>query len=814
MLIYIAKSIACLALLWGFYKIFLERESIHAFKRFFLLGSIIAAFVIPLITFVQYVELPPQTYNVVHEAPETILSPLLREPEPVNYWPLVLWGIYSIGLLLFGYKFIKNLGAITYKIRINPKLKMGRFTNVLLREKVAPHTFLKYIFLNRQAFEAEQIPKEVLIHERAHALQRHSWDILFIELLQVIFWFNPFVYAFKTSIRLNHEFLADQAVLKQGTALTNYQKTLLYFASGPSSPALSNTIYYSSIGAERNGSIKKRFTIMKKKTSKNSMIIRGMLLLPILGLLTYGFSDTKVIQTEPAETPVFTEQATRVQSNTPEKDNYYAKVTFKFKDKNGTIIRQASYSELTPQEKSALPEPHSLSLRPKKPSEKDLNDWKDKNMYGIWLDGKRMDNDNLSDYKPSDFGTFIVSELEKNAKNYGNHLYQVNLYSQGAYKKQSLEILQPLDEGVVIYIPDASRTKTKVPPTNQSSVSNKQNDSLKLIKDWYITIDGKKYYYLRDANRVWHYYDSNKKEVKLDIVAEYLKKYNTYNTLKDNGTHYVDKSKNEQILLDVLFSELGGMCFRMSPANRPKIKRPVNPYAPYLKFVVNGKTVLKKPDELTEEDKKLIPPPPPAPSVSQNVQSSLKSVQPITQKQLQSIPPPPPPYKVPERGKVYSKELLKALEQFQKAGVAYGKAIAKHKKEGGNTVNRLNKMYENLMVLYNNYVELAIEEKLMTPRPPQPTKVLQSKGRQIPPPPPPAPKTPIEHLKEMVEKDAEIYFEGKEITSDKALEILKKSKKIRVLTRHEGLRRPIVELSSKSYFHPIPTNQNHVHEAF
>jgi bla regulator protein blaR1 len=65
------------------------------------------------------------------------------------------------------------------------------------------------------------------------------------------------------------------------------------------------------------------------------------------------------------------------------------------------------------------------------------------------------------------------------------------------------------------------------------------------------------------------------------------------------------------------------------------------------------------------------------------------------------------------------------------------------------------------------------------------------------PPRPPSPKSPLEHMMEMAEKNAIFYFEGKKISSDKALEILKKSKKINIRTRHEGLERPIVELSSK-----------------
>jgi hypothetical protein len=85
------------------------------------------------------------------------------------------------------------------------------------------------------------------------------------------------------------------------------------------------------------------------------------------------------------------------------------------------------------------------------------------------------------------------------------------------------------------------------------------------------------------------------------------------------------------------------------------------------------------------------------------------------------------------------------------------------------------------------------EIKEVPPLPLSPSPV-QGEIKEVPPPPP-SPKSPEEHMIEMAEKDAVFYFDGKKISSDKAIKILKESKKISVLTRHEGLERPIVELS-------------------
>lgn len=295
MLIYLLKFSACLSIFLVFYKLVLERESMHHLKRYFLLAALILAFGIPLITFTQYVK--PIIANTVSPSFDNFdnFSEITTAPIEVDYTPLILWTIYGVGVLLFGIKFLWNLSNIYYKIQHNPKEKNHSFINVLLKDFILPHTFFSYIFLNRQKFETKQIPQEVFWHEQEHAKQKHSLDVLFIELLQVVFWFNPLVYLAKHAIKLNHEFLADEAVLKHGIEPSNYQQLLLTYSSNVPEPKLANAINYSSI--------KKRFTVMKTHTSKQNIWIRSLLLLPLVALTLYGFSETQIIEKEiPIET--------------------------------------------------------------------------------------------------------------------------------------------------------------------------------------------------------------------------------------------------------------------------------------------------------------------------------------------------------------------------------------------------------------------------------------------------------------------------------------------------------------------------------
>ena len=285
MSIYILKSTACLTVLYLFYKFFLENEKMHFFKRFYLIGMLLLSFFIPLITFTTYGNLAESIFPIVlinnteEESNSLLFSEIL---------PFVVWTIYFIGILFFSIRFWKNLISIILRIKKNHKLNIQSHIHVLLQNKIIPHTFLKYIFLNKVDFESNNIPDEVLLHEQTHAVQRHSIDILIIEILQIMFWFNPLIYLVKNSIKLNHEFLADQGVLSKGINPTQYQKTLLLFSTNTSTPILANSINYSII--------KKRFTIMKTKTSLNKTWFKGLLVLPILAILIFGFSTKEEVK--------------------------------------------------------------------------------------------------------------------------------------------------------------------------------------------------------------------------------------------------------------------------------------------------------------------------------------------------------------------------------------------------------------------------------------------------------------------------------------------------------------------------------------
>ncbi|PCE66710.1 M56 family metallopeptidase [Sediminicola luteus] len=289
---YLFKSILILGILLALYKVWLAQEQMHRLKRWYLLLSLPLSFGIPALVFTDVVWLAPATETIL-----PISTQILEAETSINIWeylPFAVLIIYLTGCLVFGIRFIRNLSQIRHRIRLNPKENKGNYVNVYHGEPLAPHTFLQYLFFNRAQWKHAQIPAEVLLHEEAHAQQWHSIDIIVLELFQILFWFHPLLTLLKKEVKLNHEFLADAAVLSQGTSPTDYQKTILGFATQQPISPMASAMDYSFI--------KKRFNIMKKTTSTPVKWVKSLSILPLLCLLVYSFAERETVyQTLPQE---------------------------------------------------------------------------------------------------------------------------------------------------------------------------------------------------------------------------------------------------------------------------------------------------------------------------------------------------------------------------------------------------------------------------------------------------------------------------------------------------------------------------------
>ncbi len=398
MTVYLIKSGLILIILLAIYLIWLEKEKMHQFNRFFLLLSIIFGLTVPLISF----EISSNKMDVIKLSPVMDLAstPLMNTfpgvtnqaiAEDHNYWPLMIYGIVALLLLV---KFVVNLLKLKLKINRNYHKTTDRGTIVLLKENMIPHSFLSYTFLNEEDYLNNRIEDEIIRHEFAHILQKHSADLLFIELLKIIFWFNPVFLLYKKAIQLNHEFLADEAVVKSSNNVSAYQQILLQKVSLKTVNLASNLNY---------SVTKKRFKMMKKQTSRTWKMIKGLSLFPVAAILVFAFSNQIFAKAESASSskknklPILTQMS---------KDEYYKGGIVRFQGPNGEILTK-KYETLTAEEKKVFPAPLV-------PTKELMEIWNDPEKY-IVLSGTEKINESISNLKPDDFAAYYLykSETEK-----------------------------------------------------------------------------------------------------------------------------------------------------------------------------------------------------------------------------------------------------------------------------------------------------------------------------------------------------------------------------------------------------------------
>jgi beta-lactamase regulating signal transducer with metallopeptidase domain len=658
MIVYFLKSATCLGLLLAFYHLVLEKEKMHSFNRFYLLGSILFSFLAPLYTI--YKEVKPiiieSTPVIIETTPTNFIPSEIVAEQPINYTTIILFCYLTIsGILLI--RFGRNLYKIISKISKNKKIKHEKAILVLVDDTILPHTFWNYIFINKKQYEQNEIEDELFTHELTHATQKHTADVLILEVFQIVFWINPLFIFLKKAVQINHEFLADESVITQHKNTFQYQHLLLNKAAWKNEYYLASNLNYLVT--------KKRLKMMTTQSSPTKILLKKLALIPLLTGFVFLFAqrveaqEVQEIVEEPIETII--EEKQSISENDFEK----YKVLIE-KAKNSEIIKQkdvawmtSTYRKMSNEQRKSVENIFhyivaDVSLSKRKVSENQLKKWQNKNEYAIWVDGKSKENSILKNYKASDFSYYSESFVHKNArsKNFPQN-YQVSIYTN-KYFKEVVDKNSKVEEFVEIR---EEKGNSKIIEIQEEPKFN---------KDWYITIDGQKYYYTFDKyERIARYY-KNGKLVELDIVKEYKKKQLIFKKLQASGKHYVFKKGKEKETIDREFSDLGGMYFRMSRAEKNKVSRPINPIRPYIRLMKNDVVFYKLRKDLTAEDKLLLPPPPAPHNASDEEKLRAKMEREAWKKRtgntLNQIPPAPKKSKKKLKEKITQKNIKKSLK--------------------------------------------------------------------------------------------------------------------------------------------------------
>jgi len=279
---YLLKASAIITIFYICYNIFLQRETFFQSNRWFLLLGLITAFCIPFIVIPLYIE---QTVAPIQDfiLTENNITNITEESISIIE---IFSTLYFIGIAFFFIRFIIQLYSLA-KVLINSKKeKNNRYTFIKTTCELSPFSFFKWIVFNPSQFNETEL-KQILTHEKVHAYQLHSIDILISQLATVILWFNPFIWLYKKKLQQNLEFIADNTAHHKANCKKSYQHLLLKTSLPNHQLALTNNFY--------NSLIKKRIVMLHKNRSKNRNLWKFSLILPVLALFLMSFNTKEII---------------------------------------------------------------------------------------------------------------------------------------------------------------------------------------------------------------------------------------------------------------------------------------------------------------------------------------------------------------------------------------------------------------------------------------------------------------------------------------------------------------------------------------
>ena len=309
-MVYFLKINVAIALFYAFYRLFFYKDTFFAWRRTALLCFFAVSTAVPLLNIQHWIVQQEPMAAMADLYAAVVLPELTLTPQPETDWrQLMADGIvvaYWLVAALLALRFLVQLAGIVRLARRCPTQKIDGTTVHLLPRAEGPFSFFRWIFVCPDAHTGDEL-HEILTHERTHARQWHSIDVLTGELACIVCWFNPFAWLMKREIRTNLEYMADEKVLETGHDSRTYQYHLL----GLSHHKAAATIYNSFNVLP----LKKRIIMMNKRRTRAIGRTKYLMFLPLAALLMIVSNieavarATQKITTEvieavtPAETP-------------------------------------------------------------------------------------------------------------------------------------------------------------------------------------------------------------------------------------------------------------------------------------------------------------------------------------------------------------------------------------------------------------------------------------------------------------------------------------------------------------------------------
>jgi len=234
---YLFPTAVSLLVLYLLYVTTLRNETFFGWNRVFLLIAIVASFILPLLHIPVHISSPDFIAGYVAFSPTLEMTVVADATETIPTFSWLAFGkqlllyVYITGVILLTVRLLVGLFRIMYVIQKYGVVSYQNSKVVFMRNKMSHFSFFNLIFINRNFVEDGE-ETLVLIHEKEHLRQRHFIDLILLELLVVIQWFNPAAWFYKRSLKRIHEYQADHAVLNHGYETKEYMYLIFNQISG------------------------------------------------------------------------------------------------------------------------------------------------------------------------------------------------------------------------------------------------------------------------------------------------------------------------------------------------------------------------------------------------------------------------------------------------------------------------------------------------------------------------------------------------------------------------------------------------------
>jgi len=295
-LLFLLKSTISLSLLYLFFRFLMRKEAFFKLSRMTLLFIVLVSVIIPFI----YLPQPIHFFLPIKLAPIFQSNTILEEPVQTNEIPITIYSsapasdriqpivistktivlfVYLGGVFISLLLFVYSIFSVLRLFRKSRKTDLNGIRLRIVNDDIPAFSFRRHILISQHDYDTNS--EAILTHELSHIRQGHFYDLMLMELVKIIYWFNPLVYRMDSDMKEIHEFQADEHTLNSGIDATEYQLLIIQKCVGHQQFALANSFNHCQI--------KNRITMMNKSKTSKSWCWKVATFLPLLAILMMAF---------------------------------------------------------------------------------------------------------------------------------------------------------------------------------------------------------------------------------------------------------------------------------------------------------------------------------------------------------------------------------------------------------------------------------------------------------------------------------------------------------------------------------------------